>query len=47
MPDAGLQILAEARDHADEINATRFPIPWNRSLLGFAALALHRIGLSP
>lgn len=47
IPDAGLRVLAEAPDHADEINATAFPIPWNRSLLGFAALALYRIGLSP
>ncbi|WP_433182091.1 hypothetical protein [Actinoallomurus sp. CA-150999] len=47
LPDAGLQLLAEAHDHADEINAADFPIPWNRSLLGFAALALYRIGLSP
>ncbi|MFC5751470.1 hypothetical protein [Actinomadura rugatobispora] len=45
LPDAALQILAEAPDHPDEITA--FPIPWDRSLLGFAALALYRIGLSP
>jgi hypothetical protein len=47
LPDAGLQVLAEARDHADEIGTAAFPIPWDRSLLGFAALALYRIGLSP
>ncbi|MFC4120443.1 hypothetical protein [Nonomuraea zeae] len=47
LPDAALRILAEARDHAGEIDARTFPIPWDRSLLGFAALALHRIGLSP
>ena len=47
MPDAGLQVLAEARDRADEIGATAFPLPWDRSLLGFAALALYRIGLPP
>lgn len=47
MPDAGLQVLAEAQDRADEISATAFPLPWDRSLLGFAALALYRIGLSP
>lgn len=47
IPDAGLRVLAEARDHTDEISATAFPLPWDRSLLGFAALALYRIGLSP
>ncbi|GAA3961373.1 hypothetical protein GCM10023085_49760 [Actinomadura viridis] len=47
IPDAGLQVLAEARDHADEITETTFPMPWHRSLLGFTALALYRIGLSP
>ncbi|MEU4823024.1 hypothetical protein AB0H37_14210 [Actinomadura sp. NPDC023710] len=47
IPDAGLQVIAEAHDHAHEISGTAFPIPWNRSLLGFAALALYRIGLSP
>ncbi|MFC7103253.1 hypothetical protein ACFQQB_24140 [Nonomuraea rubra] len=47
IPEAGLGILAEARDHADEIDAAAFPVPWDRSLLGFAALALYRIGLSP
>ncbi|MFF5261975.1 hypothetical protein ACFY4C_23810 [Actinomadura viridis] len=47
IPDAGLQILAEARDRADEITATAFPVPWRRSRLGFTALALYRIGLSP
>ncbi|MEV4002433.1 hypothetical protein [Actinomadura sp. NPDC049753] len=47
IPDAGVGVLAEAQDHADEISATAFPIPWDRSLLGFAALALYRIGLSP
>ncbi|XVQ10779.1 hypothetical protein ACQP1W_51200 [Spirillospora sp. CA-255316] len=47
LPDAGLQVLAEARDHADEIGTAAFLIPWDRSLLGFAALALYRIGLSP
>ena len=47
LPDAGLQVLVEARDHASEIAGDAFPIPWDRSLPGFAALALHRIGLSP
>ncbi|MEV4571347.1 hypothetical protein AB0K12_47020 [Nonomuraea sp. NPDC049419] len=47
LPDAGLQALAEARDHTAELDARMFPIPWDRSLLGFAALALQRIGLSP
>ncbi|WP_395109160.1 hypothetical protein [Actinomadura sp. SCN-SB] len=47
LPDAALRRLAEARDHAEEINATAFPIPRNRPLPGFAASALYRIGLSP
>lgn len=46
LPDTGLQALADARGHADEITEDAFPVPWDRSLLGFAALALHRIGLS-
>lgn len=46
MPYAGVQVLATARDHAGEITADAFPVPWDRPLLGFAALALNRIGLS-
>ncbi|MFB4301218.1 hypothetical protein [Actinomadura sp. NTSP31] len=47
LPDAALQILAEAPDHTDEITVTAFPIPWDRSLLGFTALALYQLGLTP
>jgi hypothetical protein len=47
IPDTALQILIEARDNSDKITAGNFPIPWTRSLIGFASLALYRIGLSP
>lgn len=47
IPDKGLQTLIEARDHTAEIHAASFPIPWNRSLLGFSSLALQQIGLAP
>ncbi|MEU5884473.1 hypothetical protein [Spirillospora sp. NPDC047279] len=47
IPEAALEALVEARDRADEIHTGAFPLPWNRSLLGFSALALHRIGLAP
>lgn len=45
LPDAALEALTEARDRAGEITADRFPVPWSRSLSGFAAAALYRIGL--
>jgi hypothetical protein len=47
LPDDALQALADARDRAGEIDTAAFPLPWDRSLLGFAALALYRIGLAP
>ena len=47
MPAPGLDILIQAREHADEISASRFPVPWDRSLSGLASVALQRVGLSP
>jgi hypothetical protein len=34
-----------ARDDAAELRETMADLPWSRSLLGFALLALHRTGL--
>jgi hypothetical protein len=45
MPYAGLGLLLQARDRAAEITSERFPIPWDRSLVGFASTALYRLGL--
>jgi hypothetical protein len=46
LPEAGLAQLMDARDRAGEIGAAAFPVPWDRSLVGFASVALHRLGLS-
>jgi hypothetical protein len=44
-PEAILSPLMAARDHAVELRETMVDLPWSRSLLGFASLALQRIGL--
>ncbi|MCW2916390.1 MAG: lyase domain protein repeat-containing protein [Actinomycetia bacterium] len=47
MPEAALGILIEARDHAVDLTSERFPLPWERSLIGFASIALYQVGLAP
>lgn len=47
MPDTALGVLLEARDRAADLTSERFRPPWRRSLIGFASLALHRVGLAP
>lgn len=45
-PDTALGVLLEARDHAADLTPERFPLPWARSLTGFASTALYRVGLA-
>ncbi|ROO85688.1 hypothetical protein EDD29_3236 [Actinocorallia herbida] len=42
-PDKALTLLVEAPSHP--IPSAVFPLPWTRPLMGFAALALQRLGL--
>ncbi|MGI8333746.1 hypothetical protein ACRYCC_27680 [Actinomadura scrupuli] len=47
MPDLALGVLLEARDHAADLTSEAVRLPWDRSLIGFASLALYRVGLTP
>ena len=44
-PDSAAETLIEAEEHRDEMGPTEYITPYQRSLMGFRAVALHRLGL--